>query len=83
MVLMSANSMTITAQLILTDEFRARGIAIYQMALMGGLALGAALWGQVATLTSVPISLAVSGTLRSLAVALAIHVMRVKEAQQY
>jgi hypothetical protein len=41
----------------LPDWVRARGMSIYQMALMGGTAVGAALWGQVATLTSVRTSL--------------------------
>ena len=31
----------------------ARGMSIYQMALMGGAAAGAALWGQVANLSNV------------------------------
>jgi hypothetical protein len=47
-----ANSLTLSAQFALPDWVRARGMSIYQMALMGGAAVGAALWGQVATLTS-------------------------------
>jgi MFS family permease len=46
--LMVANSLTLSAQIALADWVRARGMAIYQMALMGGSASGAALWGQVA-----------------------------------
>ena len=60
-----ANSLSVSAQLALPDWVRARGMSMYQMAIMGGAALGAALWGQVATVTSVPIALlvaAVSGT---------------------
>jgi MFS family permease len=60
----TANSMTMAAQLALPNWVRARGMAIYQMALMGGAAAGAALWGQVATLAGVRTSLlaaAVSG----------------------
>jgi len=52
-----ANSLTLSAQLSLPNWVRARGMSIYQMALMGGSALGAALWGQVASLTSVRTSL--------------------------
>jgi uncharacterized protein (DUF58 family) len=37
----------------LPDWVRARGMAIYQMALMGGAAAGSIVWGQVAGLTSV------------------------------
>jgi MFS family permease len=48
-----ANSLTIAAQSLLPDWVRARGMAVYQMALMGGAAAGAFLWGQVATFTSV------------------------------
>jgi len=56
--LASANSLTISAQLALPDWVRARGMSIYQMALMGSCAVGAALWGQVATWTNVQTSLA-------------------------
>ena len=48
-----ANSLTVAAQMVLPDWVRARGMSIYQMALMGGSATGAAIWGQVATFTSV------------------------------
>jgi MFS family permease len=48
-----ANSLSVTAQTALPDWVRARGMAIYQMALMGGAAFGAILWGQVAGMTSV------------------------------
>jgi MFS family permease len=47
-VLMTANTITVSAQLALPDWVRARGMALYQMALMGGAAAGAAWWGQVA-----------------------------------
>jgi MFS family permease len=53
-----ANSLTISAQLALPDWVRARGMAIYQMAIMGGSAGGALLWGRLAESTSVPWSLA-------------------------
>jgi MFS family permease len=52
-----ANSLTISAQLALPDWVRARGMAIYQMALMGGSAAGAALWGQVASMTTLTTSM--------------------------
>jgi len=53
----AANSLTVSAQLALPDWVRARGMSIYQMALMGSSAVGAALWGQVATWTDVRTSL--------------------------
>ena len=60
-----ANSLSVSAQLSLPDWVRARGMSMYQMAIMGASALGAALWGQIATLTSVSTGLlvaALSGT---------------------
>jgi MFS family permease len=53
-----ANSLTLSAQAALPDWVRARGMAIYQMALMGGSAAGSLLWGQVAGWFSVPTSVA-------------------------
>ena len=44
-----ANSLTIAAQTAMPDWVRARGMSIYQMALMGGAAMGSLLWGQVAS----------------------------------
>jgi len=52
----TANSLTLAAQVALPNWVRARGMAIYQMALMGGAAAGAFLWGQVAGITSVRIA---------------------------
>ncbi len=57
----AANTMTVAAQLALPDWVRARGMSIYQMALMGGSALGAAWWGKVAGWSSVHISLMGAG----------------------
>jgi MFS family permease len=52
----TANSLTLAAQVALPNWVRARGMAIYQMALMGGAAAGSLLWGQVAGLSSVRIA---------------------------
>ena len=49
----TANTLTISAQLALPNWVRARGMSIYQMALMGGSAAGSLVWGQVAGLSSV------------------------------
>jgi MFS family permease len=54
----AANSLAVSAQLALPNWVRARAMAMYQMALMGAIALGAALWGQVATISTVQTSLA-------------------------
>jgi MFS family permease len=48
-----ANSLTVAAQTALPDWVRARGMALYQMALMGGAAAGSVVWGQVAALLDV------------------------------
>jgi MFS family permease len=45
-----ANSLTVSAQMAMPDWVRARGMSIYQMALMGGAAAGSLAWGQVAAL---------------------------------
>jgi MFS family permease len=58
-----ANSLTVSAQLALPDWVRARGMSIYQMALMAGSAAGAALWGQIASWSSVRDSLLGSAAL--------------------
>jgi MFS family permease len=55
-----ANSVTIAAQLALPDWVRARGMAIYQMSIMGGSAFGAVIWGKIAEHTSVHTSLAIA-----------------------
>ncbi|MGL1834912.1 MFS transporter [Rhodocyclaceae bacterium SMB388] len=49
----TANSLTVAAQMALPNWVRARGMSIYQMALMGGGAAGAGLWGYVAGQTTV------------------------------
>ncbi len=56
-----ANSLSVSAQLALPDWVRARGMSMYQMAIMGASALGAALWGQIATLASVQTALLAAG----------------------
>ena len=52
-----ANSLAVSAQMSLPNWVRARGMATYQMAIMGASALGAALWGQVATVGSMQTAL--------------------------
>jgi MFS family permease len=59
--LSNANSLSVSAQMALPDWVRARGMSVFQMGIMGGTALGAAVWGQIATLTSVQTSLLMAG----------------------
>lgn len=56
----TANSLSVSAQLTLPDWVRARGMSMYQMAIMGGSALGAAFWGKVASWTDVHTSVGVA-----------------------
>ena len=53
----TANTLGVRAQMSLPNWVRARGMAAYLMSIMGGTAIGAAVWGKVASLTSVPTSL--------------------------
>jgi len=78
----TANSLSISAQLALPDWVRARGMSIYQMAIMGASALGAAFWGQVATVTSVQTSLliaAASGVITMLGAHLLVVDLEIEE----
>ena len=50
----TANALNVSAQISLPDWVRARGMSMFQMAIMGAAASGAAVWGQVATWFSVP-----------------------------
>ena len=56
----TANTLSVSAQLALPNWVRARGMSIYQMSIMGATAAGAALWGQVASLTDVHTSLGIA-----------------------
>ncbi len=55
-----ANTLTVSAQMALPDWVRARGMSIYQMAIMGATAVGAALWGQIATLSNIHWSMGIA-----------------------
>jgi len=62
----TANTLAVAAQMALPDWVRARGMSIYQVALMGGVASGAMLWGKVASLSSVPVAVATAAVLGAL-----------------
>jgi MFS family permease len=53
----TANTLAMAAQLALPNWVRARGMSIYQMALMGGTAFGAMLFGKVAGWAGVPMAI--------------------------
>ncbi|MFT3721690.1 MFS transporter [Pseudorhodoferax sp.] len=55
--LLVGNTLTVRAQLVLADRLRARGMAIFLMAVMAGSAMGAAVFGALADLAGVRASL--------------------------
>ncbi len=73
--IVTANLHTVSAQLALPDWVRARGMSIYQMAIMGASALGAAVWGQVATAASVHAALGTAAVSCVVMMALAQRIM--------
>jgi len=50
------SALNVSAQVALPDWVRARGLAIFMTAYFGAHTVGSALWGQVATLSSVPLA---------------------------
>lgn len=56
-------SLNVTAQSLLPNWVRGRGLAIYLTVFFGAMAFGSLLWGQVAQLTSTQVALAVSASL--------------------
>ncbi|MEO5883008.1 MAG: MFS transporter, partial [Caldimonas sp.] len=71
-----ANSLSVSAQMSLPNWVRARGMATYQMAIMGSSALGAALWGQVATVGSIQTALFSAAAFGILLMLLAVRFVR-------
>ncbi|MDR3067194.1 MAG: MFS transporter [Comamonas sp.] len=59
-LLATANTLGVAAQMARPNWVRARGRAVYQMSIMGSTAIGAAIWGKIASLGSVQISMAVA-----------------------
>jgi MFS family permease len=64
----TANTLSVSAQLALPDWVRARGMSIFQMSIMGASASGAAVWGQIATVSSVPTAMLVAALTGSLSI---------------
>ncbi|QXZ08662.1 MFS transporter [Comamonas sp. Y33R10-2] len=59
-LLATANTLGVAAQMALPNWVRARGMSIYLMSIMGSTAIGAAVWGKLASLTSVQTSMAIA-----------------------
>lgn len=72
----TANSLSVSIQLALPDWVRARGMAIYQMALMGASAAGAAVWGKLASVDSVPHSLMVAAASGALMMSIVLRLVQ-------
>jgi MFS family permease len=58
--IMVLTSLNISAQTALPNWVRARGLAVFMMVFFGSMALGSALWGQVATALSVDAALLIA-----------------------
>ncbi|MEJ8845203.1 MFS transporter [Variovorax rhizosphaerae] len=71
-----ANSLSVSAQLALPDWVRARGMSTYQMAIMGATAFGAAVWGQIATVSTLQVSLCIATVSGTLAMLTALRLVR-------
>lgn len=55
------NALTVAAQISLPDWVRARGMAVYQVVGMACAMLGSVVWGQVAALATIEVSLVAAG----------------------
>ena len=73
----TANALSVSLQMGLPDWVRARCMSMYQMAIMGASALGAATWGQVATVSTVKTSVCI-GAISGLATML-LAISRMKD----
>jgi MFS family permease len=52
----AVSSLNVSAQFALPDWVRGRGLAIYVTAFSGAMALGSALWGQLASIAGLPVT---------------------------
>lgn len=72
--LVVANTLSVTAQMSLPDWVRARGMSVFQVALMGSSAVGALFWGQIAALSDVRTSILVASVSSVIFVLLSIRI---------
>ena len=54
------SSLQVAAQMALPNWVRSRGLAVFMMVFMGSMAAGSLLWGKVAELTSISVSLTIA-----------------------
>jgi hypothetical protein len=64
------SSLQVAAQMVLSNWVRSLGLAVFMAAFMGSMALGSLLWGKLADLAGIPISLQIAAVGLVLAVAL-------------
>ena len=64
------SALQVSAQITLPPWVRARGLAAFVVVLMGGMALGSILWGQVATRVGIPTALTAAAVGMAMAIAL-------------
>lgn len=77
------SGLQISAQLILPNAVRGRGIAILNMTLMAGYALGSPLWGTVAAFTSPRSSMLIAGLLSAIFLALTYRMPFPQDAEKF
>lgn len=63
------SSLQVAAQTALPAWVRARGLAVYMMVFMGGMAGGSVLWGQIAEITGIPLALTAAAACALLGIA--------------
>lgn len=80
--LSTSNSLGVSVQMALPDWVRARGYSIYQMCMMGGTAIGAAAWGQVASLGGIDTSLCIAAVTGLSGMFLAHRFVHVPDAEE-
>ncbi len=78
----TANALSVSLQMGLPDWVRARCMSMYQMAIMGASALGAATWGQVATVSTVKTSVCIGAISGLATMLLAISRMKDNRAEE-
>jgi MFS family permease len=66
----AVSSLNVSAQVALPDWVRGRGLAMYVTVMFGALTLGSAIWGGLASLTSVPMALLIAAAGAALGVPL-------------
>ncbi|MEM7586290.1 MAG: MFS transporter [Acidobacteriota bacterium] len=59
--IMVLSTLNVSAQTALPDWVRARGLSIYLTVFFGSMTAGSLIWGQVASLTSIPVALMIAG----------------------